>query len=402
MEKTIEQMVDEATGYLEANGYAEETKREYRRAWGKFEEWCQGHATTCPDEASVAAYVEEMGWKDAPGRSFGGKNRRCVQVLVEYGRTGVWRKKCCRLSSGPPECLERAYDDYRDYLERAGLQERTVYGKLHAAKNMMRYLCDQRGIADMRLLGVEDAVGYAASLSAHAPSTRAMELYELRGYLAFAVGEYGLDPELLHLFPTIPSAADAVLPSVFTSEEVKALVEAARDADGPNKRRNLALVMLAVTTGMRVSDMKGLTMEDVDWRKQRVSFVQQKGGKRNVVPLLPECELALADYIRNERPPVDDPHVFVVPKAPYGPYVEHNTFHHVISRLLADAGVDPGGRHFGMHALRHSFAVGMLTQKVPYEVISGVLGHEFANTTKRYLRVDAEALRPLCLEVPHV
>lgn len=402
MARTIGQMVEEATGYLEANGYAEETKREYRRAWGKFERWCRDNATPCPDEASAAAFVERMGWKDAPGRSFGGKSRRCVQVLVEYGLTGVWRRKCCRLSSGPPECLDRAYADYRDHLERAGLQKRTVYGKMHAAKNMMRYLCNERGIADIRLLKVGDAVEYAASLSSHAPSTRAMELYELRGYLAFAVDEYGLDPELLHLFPVVPSAADAVLPSVFTSQELKALVKAARDADGPNRRRDLALVMLAVTTGMRVSDIKGLAVSDIDWRKRQISFVQQKGGRRNVVPLLPECELAIADYIRSERPPVDDPHLFVVPKAPYGPYAEHNTFHHVISRLLDDAGIDPGERHFGMHALRHSFAVGMLRQKVPYEVISGMLGHEFANTTRRYLRVDAEALRPLCLEVPHV
>lgn len=401
MEKAIEQMVDEATGRLEANRCAEEAKREHRRAWGKFEGRRRGHATTCPDEASVAAYVEGMGWKDAPGRSLGGESGRCARALVGYGRAGVWRKRRCGPSGGPPERLARAHDGHRDHLGRAGLRERAVYGKLRAAKNTMRCLCGQRGIVGMRLLGVEDAVGYAAPLSAHAPSTRAMGLCELGGHLAFAVGGHGLCPELPRPFPTAPSAADAALPSVFTSEEAKALVGAARDADGPSKRRDLALVTPAVATGTRASDMKGLTTGGVGWRKQRASFVRQKGGKRDAAPLLPECEPALAGCIRNERPPFDGPHALVVPKAPCGPHVERNAFHHVVSRPLADAGVDPGGRHFGTHALGHGFAVGTLTQKASYEVISGALGREFANTAKRHLRVGAEALRPLCLEAPH-
>lgn len=401
MEKTIGQMIEEAEQRLEADGYADETKKEYRRAWGRFESWCSEQSIDHPDEAAVRGFIEEQGWLDVPGRSRGGRSRRCVQVLVEYGRTGVWRKMF-RQPSGPPACFEAEYEEYRAHLESGGLEDRTVYGKLHSLKNLMAFLYGERGVSNMGAIEVEDVMAYAESLDRFAASTRVTEPCELRAYLAFAVREYGLDPMLSQLFPTILSNADAVLPSVYTADEVRAVISSARAATGPNRRRDLAIVMLAATAGMRVSDIKEMRLEDIDWEKGSIAFSQKKGGCRNSIPLASECALALADYIRSERPDVDDARVFLKPKAPFGPYSEHNTFHHVISRLLAEAGIDPNGRHFGIHSLRHSFAVGMLSQKTPYEVISGVLGHKFANTTKRYLRVDVESLRPLCLEVPHV
>ena len=64
------------------------------------------------------------------------------------------------------------------------------------------------------------------------------------------------------------------------------------------------------------------------------------------------------------------------------------------------AGVEPAGRHHGMHSLRHSAATNMLAGDVPYPVISGVLGHSNANTTRKYLAVDVERLRAMSLEVP--
>ena len=67
---------------------------------------------------------------------------------------------------------------------------------------------------------------------------------------------------------------------------------------------------------------------------------------------------------------------------------------------LARAGVEVSGRHRGLHALRHSVAVGMLESGTAYPVIGAVLGHVEANTTRRYLRVDLTHLRLLALEVP--
>ncbi|MDQ6739317.1 MAG: tyrosine-type recombinase/integrase, partial [Actinomycetota bacterium] len=110
--------------------------------------------------------------------------------------------------------------------------------------------------------------------------------------------------------------------------------------------------------------------------------------------------LAIIDYWKNERPEVDAPQVFLRHKAPLQPPVAGNHFHQVVADSFGRAGIEVAGRHFGLHALRHSAAVGMLEAGTPYPVIGAVLGHADANTTRRYLRVDVAHLRPLALEVP--
>lgn len=77
-----------------------------------------------------------------------------------------------------------------------------------------------------------------------------------------------------------------------------------------------------------------------------------------------------------------------------------HTFHRMVTRAFADAGVETAGKHHGMHSLRHSAATNMLSCGTPYPMISSVLGHSSANVTKRYLSIDVESLRPLALEVP--
>ena len=72
----------------------------------------------------------------------------------------------------------------------------------------------------------------------------------------------------------------------------------------------------------------------------------------------------------------------------------------MVTGCFARAGIETAERHRGLHALRHSAAVGMLESGTAYPVIGAVLGHTDANTTRRYLRVDVAHLRPLALEVP--
>lgn len=401
MRKSIQELIVEGGDYLDEHGYKKKSQATYRRAWRLLEEWCLDCGKHLPSSDDVELFMSE-GRLDFGNASYARQLKRAVRVLVEYGETGVWRGPYHATRIKLPECHREAWEHYRAHAAASGVKERTAYHKAHFLKGFLNFLTLERGVDNVSAMSAEDALAYADSLSRYAPSTRTGMLFLLREYLGFAVWEYGLDPAIADLFPTILANADAVLPSVYTADEVRAMIRAARDSESACRRRDLAVVMLAVTTGMRVGDIKGLRLDSIDWRKGQISFVQQKGGRRNVVPLVPECALALADYIRSERPVVDDPHVFIVPQAPYGPYSSYNSFHGIVSRYFEEAGVDAKGRHRGMHSLRHSLAVGMLSQKAPYPVVSGVLGHECANTTKRYLRVDVEVLRPLCLEVPHV
>jgi integrase len=159
-------------------------------------------------------------------------------------------------------------------------------------------------------------------------------------------------------------------------------------------------MLLASLLGLRSGDIKGLRFDQIDWANRRLSLVQRKTGRRLDLPLPDECGFAIIDYWKNERPEVGDPQVFLRHKAPHQPPVAGNHFHQVVAGCFDRAGIEASGRHRGLHALRHSAAIGMLEAGKPYPVIGAVLGHANANTTRRYLRLDVAHLRPLAWEVP--
>jgi integrase/recombinase XerD len=252
----------------------------------------------------------------------------------------------------------------------------------------------------MAALSIMDVSSYVRALAPMAASTRAGHLYFMREYLRFAVAEHGADPALGAMFPVIVTDKDAVLPSIYRPAEVaEALAEAGNSSETPLRDR--AVMLFASLLGLRSGDIKALQFEHIDWVNRRLTFLQSKTGRRLDLPLPDECMLAIIDYWKNERPEVDDRQVFLRHRAPLQPPVANNHFHDVVAACFGRAGVETGGRHFGLHSLRHSAAVGMLEAGTPYPVIGAVLGHTNANTTRRYLRVDVAHLRPLALEVPN-
>ena len=159
-------------------------------------------------------------------------------------------------------------------------------------------------------------------------------------------------------------------------------------------------MLLAAVLGMRAGDIRALRTTDVDWRAKTLTFVQSKTKVAQVLPMPDEVWLALADYLKNERPDVGDDRIFVTSFAPYHPIDTQESFHRSVTRAFSEAGVDVSGRRHGLHSLRHSAATNMLSDGTPYPTISAVLGHSSTNVTRRYLSIDVESLRGIALEVP--
>lgn len=104
--------------------------------------------------------------------------------------------------------------------------------------------------------------------------------------------------------------------------------------------------------------------------------------------------------MKNSRPEVDDPHLFIRCRTPFHPFVESNVFYQVINKYMAQAGIQVKNRKQGPHSMRHGAASNFFQNNTPYPVITGILGHENTSTTKLYLRIDIQQLRTIALEVP--
>ncbi|XAS74125.1 tyrosine-type recombinase/integrase [Micrococcaceae bacterium Sec5.1] len=393
----VSELKAQAAAFMVQAGYSPGSRASYERVWDQFGEYCAESGIRHPGRQTAARFCVAAG---ADGvEQWQVFSRRAVGCLFDVAETGRF---ALRVGSGRirvPVVFTSEYEVYAASLAGRGLAEATVRGKTGMLRQFLAFLAGS-GVQEMELLRAMDVSDYVRSLASMAASSRAGQLYFLREYLRFAVRQHGADPALGVMFPVIVTDKDAVLPSVYRRGEVAgALAEAGNASESPLRDR--VVMLLASLLGMRSGDIKGLRFDQIDWANRRLSLIQHKSGRRLDLPLPEECALAIIDYWKNERRPVEDPHLLVRQRAPHQPPTAGNHFHQVVAGCFDRAGVDTAGRHRGLHSLRHSVAVGMLEAGTPYPVIGAVLGHADANTTRRYLRVNVADLRPLALEVPN-
>lgn len=190
------------------------------------------------------------------------------------------------------------------------------------------------------------------------------------------------------------------LPSVYTEDEIEHLISII-DRTSSQGKRDYAMILLAARYGLRISDIVGLRFANIDWERDRLVIMQHKTEKLATFPLTEEVGGALIDYIKNARPNIESPCVFITARAPYKP-VENNPLGHKITEYMRMAGIDASKRRAGPHALRHSLATNLLSENVTLPVISEILGHSSTDSTKIYLRVNVSMLRQCALDVPFV
>lgn len=392
----VTELAAQAAVFMGRAGYSAGSRACYQRIWDEFGEYCATSGVCDPDRATAVRFCVAVGADG--GEQWQVFYRRVVGCLFDVAERGRFVLRAGRGRVLVPEVFAAEYEAYASSMGGGGLAEATVRGKTGMLRRFLAFLAGL-GVEQLAALSVREVSAYVRSLAPMAASSRAGQLYFLREYLRFVVGEYGADPALGRMFPVIVTDRDAVLPSVYRPGEVAgALAEAGHGSE--SGLRDRAVMLLASLLGLRSGDIKGLRFDEIDWANRRLSLVQHKTGRRLDLPLPEECALAIIDYWKNERPEVDDPHVFLRHRAPLQPPAVGNHFHRVVAGCFARAGVEVSGRHRGVHALRHSAAVGMLEAGTGYPVIGAVLGHVDANTTRRYLRVDVAHLRPLALEVP--
>src|SRR6476660_1733423 len=369
----------QAAAFMERAGYSPGSRADYQRIWAEFGEHCALRWVRDPDRETAARFCLAVGADGA--EQWQVFYRRAVGCLFDLPETGRFALRAGRGRILVPEVFTVEFQAYASWLAGRGLAEATLRGKTGMLRRFLAFLAGS-GVRKMAALSAVDVSGYVRSLAPMAASSRAGQLYFLREYLRFVVRKHGADPALAAMFPVILTDRDAVLPSVYRRGEVAGALAQAGDRS-ESGLRDRAVMLLASLLGLRSGDIKGLRFDQIDWANRRLSLVQNKTGRRLDLPLPDECALAIIDYWKNERPEGGDPQVFLRHRAPHQPPVAGNHFHQVVAGCFARAGVEVSGRHRGLHALRHSAAVGMLEAGTSYPVIGAVLGHADANTTRR-------------------
>lgn len=282
--------------------------------------------------------------------------------------------------------LERWLDHV--WMER-GLGEHTLAGYRSDLEQCAQWLSGRGAIllrADRVLL-----LEWLADLMQKGLSARsvARKMSALRGFYRWALRENLIseDPTLLISRPKIGRP----LPKSLTEADVDALLAAA-DTDSVLGLRDRAMLEVLYASGLRVSELVGLTLSQLNLRQGLVRVVG-KGNKERLVPLGEEAQDWVSRYLQHSRPALlagasDD----IVFPSQRGQPMTRQTFWHRIKQLAIIAGVQ---KPLSPHTLRHAFATHLLNHGADLRVVQLLLGHSDLSTTQIYTHVARQRLHDL-------
>jgi integrase len=191
------------------------------------------------------------------------------------------------------------------------------------------------------------------------------------------------------------------LPTTYTEEEIRILLESVERASCIGKRDYLIL-LLASEYGWRSSDIVNFCFNQIDWDKNAITFNQQKTGVPVTYPLLSSTGNAIIDYLKHGRPNTNAPQIIVAHESSRkGKKLSEETIHSIVTKYMKKANIS-NWRHkrHGPHSLRHSLAANLLKKNISIPVISTVLGHQTIESTKVYISVDNTRLKLCALPIP--
>jgi integrase/recombinase XerC len=246
------------------------------------------------------------------------------------------------------------------------------------------------GLGELELSTLRRWLG-AQSESGMSRATLARRAATARSFTAWAVRE-----ELLEADPALRLKApklEKTLPGVLNQQQVLRVLgglEEAADDGGPLAIRNRAMVELLYATGLRVGELAGMDVDDLD-PDRRTLKVLGKGNKERTVPYGVPAAVAVDDWLRRGRPVLaaetSGPALFLGVR---GRRVDQRQVRAVVKDLL-DALGDTAAT--GPHALRHSAATHLLDGGADLRAVQEILGHSSLATTQIYTHVSVDRLR---------
>jgi integrase/recombinase XerC len=233
---------------------------------------------------------------------------------------------------------------------------------------------------------VEHVRGYLADVMKHASrATVQRRLFAIKAYFRWRAATKDVEnPVRTMRSPKVEKR----LPQVIDERNAARLVEAKGDAKGPAALRDRAILEVLYSSGLRVSELTGLSWRDIDDELGMVMVRAGKGNKDRLVPLGEPALDALKAW-RNAMPLAWTPEGPVITNQ-RGGRLTPRSVQNIVARRLIEAGIN---MPLTPHGLRHCFATHMLNGGADLRSIQEMLGHSSLQTTQRYTHVSVNRLK---------
>jgi len=202
------------------------------------------------------------------------------------------------------------------------------------------------------------------------------------------------------LFSLLPQkkSTKKIYPALSVPEIEKIKILLYNDSKNLITKRDRAIVMIAMYTGLRGCDIASLSINDINRGSNELHIVQKKNGEELELTILPCVSNAIYDYIINERPKHKNRFIFLTSDKDTRP-ITPQAVRLLVQKFFRIAGVRTDGGRKGLHLLRHYFATTLLNGGVSAPVISKVLGHKSPESLNAYVETDLTRLKACALSI---
>jgi integrase/recombinase XerD len=277
--------------------------------------------------------------------------------------------------------------------EERGLREATIDHYSHFLRSFEAYVCR----IECPTLGALSAPVLSAFVTERAGTFGRSAMIglssSLRVFLRYLRREGVITGDLARSVELPQVYRLAELPRSIGWDDVRRMLEAV-DRRTPVGRRDYAILLLLVTYGLRAREVAHLTLDDIDWKRERLHVRERKADHVAVYPLSPLVGDAIVDYLKRGRPRSADRQLFLRHLAPQQP-LTHAAVSGRASHYLHKAGVSV--RRAGSHTLRHACVQRLVDAGFPLKTIGDYVGHRSSASTEIYAKVAVESLRDVAL-----
>ena len=283
-------------------------------------------------KATIRQFADYLTTRNASAHTV----RNYVSDLEQFHRYLTLTDQGGRIKTFPAQKLDtQLIREYLGYLHDQSIQKASIARKISTIRSFCRYLCRQNVLQ--------------------------------------------FNPAKPIRSPKVPEC----IPNYLTVEDCVTLIEAA-DLSTPKGRRDRAILELLYACGLRVSELAGLNIADIDF-KNTLILVRGKGKKERLVPFGKYCHVALNAYLEEhcKLHPVDTSYPLFINNV--RTRLTSRSVGRVIEKYLRRSGLN---QKISPHGLRHSFATHLLNSGADLRSIQELLGHKNLSTTQKYTHLS--------------
>ena len=317
--------------------------------------------------------------------------RKTLSVNLFFGAAGSAKNLCFCGGFKLEKHMHHLIDDYLNFMAvEKGASRNTIDGY---SRDLNRYAAffDSLKIRDIHEIGTEELISYLGRLKGEGLAANSVNraLAALRGFYKYLLREKKLESspvahiELARVWMR--------LPDVLSREEMSLLLMQPGSAT-PAAVRDTAMLELVYATGIRVSELTGLTLNSINWQVGYL-VAMGKGGKERIVPLGRAAYDQVQRYVEGARPlMLKGRQCDVLFLNRLGKGLTRQGFWKIVKQYAVKANV---AKKVHPHTFRHSFATHLLEGGADLRSVQIMLGHADISTTQIYTHVTRERLKEI-------